>query len=182
MKTSALLFILLVFVDVISSKKSNRGRKKPKKQSSGWGEGTETTCPSAQDIDDAITTLFNEADDSIWSSMTSDDSYRACWQQNLNCYDKQSELDVYFNTFIPLVSDWQIEYKNIKIGTNYVMVDWSETITTTVENGQCVYPLDGSALFYCDEDGKITERHELWDDEQFNVALAGATNADGCNS
>lgn len=161
---------LVLFANIVSSRNGH---------TNDFGKNIETSCPQLKDIQNAITTLFNENDDSLWSGLTSDISYRACWQNSMDCHDKQGELEIY-QFFIPLLSNWNIQYKSIRIGPNFVSANWRETLITTIQNGKCKYFLNGLAIFYCDDDGKITERHEIWDEEQFQIALAGSTNPDGC--
>ena len=54
------------------------------------------------------------------------------------------------------------------------------TLTTSFENGECKYVINGAFNVYCDEKGKITQQIDLLNEQQLNNALTNALNPNGC--
>ena len=182
----SLLAIMVVMGESSKTRRNGNGSSKIKEKtySKSFSKSTPTNCPDLFHVfEPAILKLYNDGEPNDFSHLLSDDSFIYCQNGNTDseCMDKQGAL-AQFAAYSSLLSNYEIKFYEIKLGTNWIQSNVRFTLTTSALNGQCKHEINGAFHLYCDQNGEITEQVDFLNEEELNNALSNALNPNGCTS
>eukprot|EP00483_Globobulimina_turgida_P003084 UN03089 len=143
-----------------------------------FGPDVETECPDLATFKAAIEKQYNEGDQTDFANLLSDDRFVGCQMSDTDCYNK-TELLALYGGLSSILSYYNIDFWNVKIGKYFIQSDIRITVSTAEANGACTYCIDGAMHLFCEND-KVTQDVDFLNQAQRQIALENALNPNGC--